>query len=75
MAASGKAHSMNRPLHVGKFRFYVVDNVGAGHQLVSVFGVVQLLPYGGVVEDEHGTPGGYVKFFGELHDVAGYLAV
>ena len=36
---------------------------------------MQLLSYGRVVEDEHGSFGGYVKFLGELHDDAGYLAV
>lgn len=75
---------MNKPLvrtyridylQIHELCLYVVDNVGVGHELVSVFWVMQLLPYGGIVENEHGSFGGDVEFFGKLHDDAGYLAV
>lgn len=62
-------------LPVREFGLYVINNVRVRHYLVSVLRIVQLLPYSGIVEDEHGSLGGDVKFLGELHDDACYFAV
>lgn len=62
-------------LVVGELCLYVVDNVCVRHKLIAKFGIMQLLPYRRIVEDEHSTLGGNVKFLRQLHDDARYLAI